>query len=107
MGHGQETDRRRHARYPLNTRVGFYHAPTQREFPARCANISQSGMMMYVPAATPVQPGQPIRVSVDAVYRPELAGLSGEPIDGTVVRVDRMAMMRSGHLAVGVRFRGA
>jgi len=33
-----------------------------------------------------------------------LAGLSGAPIGGTIVRVDRRALLAEGCLAVGVRF---
>jgi len=59
---------------------------------------------MYVPATVPVQPGQTLRVTVGSVSRPEFAGLSEKPVDATVARVDRTALLKSGHLAVGVRF---
>ncbi|MFW6132658.1 MAG: PilZ domain-containing protein [Planctomycetota bacterium] len=104
MPDAQSTERRRHPRHPLVAGVMFRHGPTRRQFPARCADISQGGLKMYVPASTPVQPGQPVRVRVDGVYRPELSRLAHGAVAGTVVRVDRMAMMRTGHLAVGVRF---
>jgi len=97
-------DRRRHPRYPLATSVQFYHGPSQRDFPGRCANISISGMKMYVPAATPVQPGQPIRLSLGSVGRPEFSRLGRGPLDATIVRVDRKALIDEGDLAVGVRF---
>jgi c-di-GMP-binding flagellar brake protein YcgR len=102
-----EADRRQHARHPLTTSVQFFHGPSRREFPARCANISAGGLMMYVPAATPVQPGQPIRVNIGDVSRPELAGLGDGPRDATIVRVNRDALFIAGHLAVGVRFGSA
>jgi len=97
-------DRRRHPRYPLATSVQFYHGPSQRDFPGRCANISLTGIKMYVPAATPVQPGQPIRLSLAGVPGPEFARLGRGPMDATIVRVDRRAMIDEGDLAVGVRF---
>ena len=80
------TERRAHPRYPLPTSVDFFHGPTQRQFPARCADISLGGMLMYVPAATPVRTGQPVRVAVGAVSRPEFLGLGGGPLDATIVR---------------------
>ena len=98
------TERRQHARYPLATSVVVFHGPSRREFPARCADISAGGMMMHVPATTPVQPGQPVRLSVGAVSRPEFASLSFKPVDATIVRVDRSYLLTRGNVAVGVRF---
>lgn len=97
-------ERRKHPRHPLATRVDVFHGPSQRAFPGRCVNISTGGLMMYVPAATPVQPGHPIRLTLGFVGRPEFAGLGDGPVDATIVRVDRDALLTSGHLAVGVRF---
>jgi hypothetical protein len=59
---------------------------------------------MYLPATTPVQPGHPIRLTLGAVSRPEFAGLGARPIDGTIVRVDRDALIKTGRLAVGIKF---
>lgn len=59
---------------------------------------------MYVPVGTPVAPGQPIRVTLGGHSRPEFAGLNGRPVEATIVRVDRQAMLSVGHLPVGVRF---
>ena len=100
----KSADRREHQRYPLATSVQFYHGPSQREFPARSIDISAGGMLMYVPAATPVQPGQAIRLKVGGIGRPEFAGLDENPVDATVIRVNRRALLAGGYLAVGVRF---
>ena len=97
-------DRREHPRHPLATSVQFFHGPSQRDFPARCANISFGGMLMYVPAATPVQPGEPVRLSMGGIGRPEFARLAKGPLDATIVRVDRRALIQEGHIAIGVRF---
>jgi c-di-GMP-binding flagellar brake protein YcgR len=97
-------EKRKHARHPLTTSVQFYHGPSQRTFPGRCADISTGGLMMYVPAAAPVQPGQPIRLTIGSLNRPEFARLSERPIGATIIRVDRQSLLKSGHLAVGVRF---
>ena len=90
-------ERRQHRRFPLTTSVQFYHAPSQRDFPGRCADISAGGMLMYVPATTPLQPGH-------SVNRPEFANLGDSPVEATIVRVDRQALLQAGHLAVGLRF---
>lgn len=59
---------------------------------------------MYVPAATPVQPGHSVRLQMGAVSRPEFAGLADKPVAATVIRVDRRSILSSGHLAIGLRF---
>jgi len=104
MTEASSEDRRKHPRFPLATSVQFYHGPSQRDFPGRCVNISLGGMKMYVPAATPVQPGQPIRLALGSVSRPEFSRLGHGPLQATIVRVDRMAMIEEGDLAIGVRF---
>ena len=101
---GPLKERRVSARYPLATGVRFLHAPSKRDFPARCADISKSGLLMYVPAAAPVRPGQAIRLTLGGIDLEELAGLSNTPIDGMIVRVNRQTLLSKGHLAVGVRF---
>lgn len=97
-------ERRISPRYQLATGIRFLHGPSRRDFPARCVDISKSGLMMYVPAAAPVQPGQTVRLTLGGIDPEELAGLSGTPIEGTIVRVDRQVLLAEGHLAVGVRF---
>jgi len=99
-----QTERRAYPRYPLATSIELYHGPTQRDFPARCANISHGGMLLAVPATVPVRAGQPVRLHIGAVGRPEFAVFGERPVDGTIVRVERAALPRTGHLAVGVRF---
>ena len=97
-------DRRQNPRHPLSTGIQFYHGPSQRDFPARCANISSGGMLMYVPANVPVQPGQPIRLTAGSVNRPEFSGLSERPLEATIVRVDRAGLLNGAQVGVGVRF---
>jgi hypothetical protein len=97
-------ERRAHPRVPIAGSAEFFHGPTQRDFPARCVDISVGGMLMYVPAQTPVQPGHPVRVCVGGINRPEFAPLGQTPVDATVVRVDRQKLLREGQLAVGIRF---
>jgi len=104
MAETEPTEQRMHPRYPLATSVEFFHGPSQREFPARCANISLGGLKMYVPVATPVRPGQAIRLAISGLSRPEFARLGTGPVHATIVRVDRQAMIAEGDLAVGVRF---
>ena len=97
-------ERRRNRRYPLSAGMNFYHAPSQREFPARSVDISKGGMLMHAPISTPLKVGQQLRLTVPGVERPEFAGLSDRTVDGTVVRVDRDGLVEKGCVAVGVMF---
>ena len=104
MQNNSSTERRANRRYPLATSISFYHDQSQRSFPGRCVDVSDGGMMMYIPASSPIQPGQAIRLTVGSVNRPEFAGLSEKPVDATIVRVDRHSLLTFGHLSVGVKF---
>ena len=99
-------ERRLYRRYPLTESVEFFHAPTRRNFPASCRDISRGGMLMYVPATTPVAPGQSVRLRVADGLVPPVAELGGQVIHATVVRVDRRALLAGGHVALAVRFVG-
>lgn len=60
--------------------------------------------MMYIPATSPIQAGQAIRLSVGRISRPEFADLGEGPVDATVVRVDRHSLLTLGHVAVALKF---
>jgi len=99
-------ERRKHPRHTLNTGLHFLHEPSRRRLPGRCENISRGGLKMYVPAGTPVKAGDSIQVSLSAPGRPEFSALGDKPLNASVVRVERQALLSTGHLAVGVRFMG-
>ena len=98
-------ERRRHARYPMSTSLQFHHGPLKRDIPGRSVDVSESGMLMYVPVTTPVRAGQAVYVN--------LAGIGGKPVTGaspvqaTIVRVDRAQMTSKGYLGIGIRFAAA
>ena len=106
MAEARPAERRKHPRHPLATSVQFHHGPSRRDFPGRCVDVSEGGMLMYVPAHVPAQPGHTIRLTVGSLNRPEFEGLNGRPVDATVVRVSRDRLLGSGSLALGVRFLG-
>jgi|TARA_B100001964_G_scaffold209209_1_gene242533 hypothetical protein len=67
-------------------------------------DISDSGMMMYVPATTPVRTGQSVYVNMAGVgWRSANQG----QVLATIVRVDRAAMTSKGYLGVGLEFAAA
>ena len=96
------TERRRYPRVPLVAGVQCRHGPGRQEFPGRCVDISPEGLLMYVPAATPVRVGHTLRVQLGGAERPELGRWSDGPVDATVVRVDRRTLLDVGHVAVGL-----
>ena len=98
-------ERRRHARYPMSTSLQFHHGPSKREVPARSVDVSESGMLMYVPATTPVRAGQAVYVNLaDIGGRPVT---DAAPVQATIVRVDRAEMTGKGYLGIGIRFAAA
>ncbi|HET6430198.1 MAG TPA: PilZ domain-containing protein [Phycisphaerae bacterium] len=97
-------ERRQHIRHPMATTVEMYHGPSGRQFTARTVDMSRGGVLIYLPAATPVAPGHPVLLSIGSPGRPELGGLCDQPVEATIVRVDRNGLLQHGHLPVGVRF---
>ena len=98
MAPSPSTDRRRHRRQPLSAGVQFHHGPSSRDFPGRCVDVSDNGMLLYVPAATPVQAGQAIRLRIGGTEQ------SDQPVQATIVRVDRHRLLSMGYVAVGIEF---
>jgi hypothetical protein len=89
----------------MSTGLQFHHGPTKREVPGRSVDVSDSGMLMYVPALTPVKVGQAVYVNMSNIGSRQAAG-SG-PVQATIVRVDRNQMTSKGYLGIGVRFAAA
>jgi c-di-GMP-binding flagellar brake protein YcgR len=97
-------ERRRSARFPLSASITVHHLPSQRDFPARSVDASQGGMLLYLPAAAPMAPGQQVQLYIPAHDRQELADLSERTLLGRVVRVDRQRLPALGYLPVGIKF---
>jgi|GEM_PF-1295875 len=98
-------ERRRHARYPMSTSLQFHHGPSKRQVPGRSVDVSESGMLMYIPATTPVRTGQAVYVNLAGIAGRPPAGAG--PVQATIVRVDRADMTSKGYLGIGVRFAAA
>ena len=106
MPQGPSADRRQSPRHPLATTVEMFHEPSRRAYPVRSVDISEGGMLLYLPVSVPVDLGQSVRLTVGSEPRPELHGLGLQPREATIVRVDRKGMLRVGYIPVGVRFDG-
>ena len=98
------TERRRHKRHPLSTGLRLLHGPSEREFPSRGIDMSVGGMLMYVPATAPVNPGQRVGLRFEKVDRRELSAFSERTVPANIVRVDRRTLLTAGQLTVGVQF---
>jgi c-di-GMP-binding flagellar brake protein YcgR len=88
----------------MSTGIQFHHGPSKRQVSARSVDISETGMLMYIPATTPVRAGQSVYVNMAG-----LTGRSAQPgqVQATVVRVDRSDMTSKGYLGIGVKFAAA
>ena len=95
-------EQRKHPSRPLPVRVEFHHDASGRDFPARCVDASRGGLLVYVPAATPVKAGDSLRVALSDA--PDEVGEG--PLDATAIRVDRNQLLTAGHIAVGMEFKG-
>ena len=100
-----DNEPRQHTRYPMSTGLQFHHGPSKREVPARSVDVSETGMLMYVPATTPVRTGQAVYVHLAGIGRRSASG--DGPVQATIVRVDREQMTSKGYLGIGLRFAAA
>ncbi|MBL7219398.1 MAG: PilZ domain-containing protein [Phycisphaerae bacterium] len=89
----------------MSTSLQFHHGPSKREVPARSVDISENGMLMYVPAITPVRAGQAVYVDLANIGGRPARGIG--PVQATIVRVDRAEMTSKGYLGIGIRFAAA
>ncbi len=93
------TERRRHPRQASQASLTLHHAASQRDFPARCLDVSDGGLLAAVPLTMPVRVAQEVEVSA---FDPQALG---EPARrAVVVRVERDRLLRQGQLAVALNF---
>lgn len=104
MSSSPVAERRHSSRFPLSVSVTVHHLPSQRDFPARSVDASQGGMLLYLPAAAPMAPGQQVQVYIPSHQREELAELSERTLQAQVVRVDRQRLPALGYVPVGIKF---
>jgi len=64
-------------------------------------------MYLHVPANTPVQAGQAVRLTLGLVACEHLCDLSEQELVATIARVDREALLAEGMVGIGVHFDGA
>jgi hypothetical protein len=102
------SDRRKHQRFPLASSVEVHLSATGRSYPARGVDVSQGGMLVYLPASAPVAAGQELELTViPSPTAPAPAGAANAVARkraGRVIRVDRDSLVRLGHLGVAVQF---
>ena len=104
MSFEPQSERRRHPREKLEVPLRFYHASAQREFPARCIDVSGGGMRVTIPVTTPLSTGQQVQVLRASGKDVQSLFLLDDKIDATVARIDRGGLTTTGQLVVGLKF---
>ena len=128
MSQSNTAERRTHPRRAAQAGIRFYHLASRRELPARMLDLSRGGLSMLVPPSAPIREGESIRIlSLPPVgsYEPQGGGPAGDlgtaggpfgdagprdlerPLDATVLRVDRAALLTTGQVRLAIRFREA
>ncbi|SRR5690554_172120 len=105
MSFEPQSERRKHPREKIEAPLRFYHATVEREFPARCIDVSGGGIGVAIPPTTPVKPGQNVRVLRASGKDVSSLFLADDTIEATVARVDRGGLTTSGQLVVGLAFK--
>ncbi len=104
MRESQKADRRRHRRHPLSAGAQLRHSSSAGDIPGRCVDISDSGVLMYVPISAPVKSGQKISLTLSSIKAGNYVGLNDRPIEARIVRVQRRGVLLTGKLAIGIEF---
>lgn len=76
-------ERRKYPRFSIDLPIEYYRLPSAEKRPARVSNISEGGLMIYVPEKLTI--GQQLRVKIFFLAEPNLAAM--EAI-GEVVWID-------------------
>ena len=93
------TERRRHPRQASRASLTLRHAASRREYPARCVDVSDGGLLAAVPITMPVRIAHEVEVSSF-----ESQALPQPMQRAVVVRVERERLLGQGQLAVALRF---
>ena len=97
-------ERRQHRRYTVQAASRVLHDASGRNFPCQCTDISVGGAYLAVPATMPVRVGHTVRLSGADHFTEQVTDLLGGDLAATVVRVDREALLTTGHVIIAVRF---
>jgi hypothetical protein len=97
-------ERRAHPRLPIPAGLTVEHAASKRSFPARTADLSVSGVAMFVPPTAPVQAGQEVDITFGWFADDTLGDFATQTHKAIIVRVDREPLLTKGHIEVGARF---
>jgi hypothetical protein len=67
-------------------------------------DISESGLMMYVPISTPVKAGQTVRLTMSGIKEGKYVSMNDQPMEAMIVRVARHGLLKIGRITVAVEF---
>jgi len=92
-------DRRRERRRPVEQDCKLFHRPSRRYLPATTRNLSTGGALIEIHSNRPLAAGEAVELLIDLLGGPIL--LEGDPVTGTIVRIDSWDDDRQ---AVALRF---
>ncbi len=98
-------EQRQHVRTELSWPVSVWLPDANRFFNGRSANISKTGVLVSLPMATPVRPGNIVEVNFPR--SPALAKEKGSFArikSGKVVRVERRSILKNASIGVAISF---
>ena len=104
MNSRQTKNRRNYERHPYSADLHFLHSTSNQYFPCRSVDVSTSGMLLQIPARSPVQVGNAIQLHVEPTGQPEWAIIDNQSIPAKIVRIDRAPLLTNGHISIGVQF---
>jgi len=98
-------EQRSNVRATLHWPVSVWLPEANRFFNGHSNNISKGGVLISVPLATPVRPGQSVELNFPrTTVLAEEKGQFSRIKSGRIIRVDRKNMIRDASLAVAVQF---
>ena len=104
MDNLQTKNRRHHERRAQSMDLHFHHSTSDRYFPGRSVDLSAGGMLLQIPARSPVQVGNDIRVHLEPMGQPEWAINNNQSVPAKIVRIDRGPLLTNGRISIGVEF---
>ena len=104
MNSRQTKNRRHHERRTYSTDLHFHHPTSNQYFPCRSVDVSTGGMLLRIPARSPVQVGNAIQLHVEPMGQPEWAINKYWSVPAKIVRIDRAPLLTDGHVSIGVQF---
>jgi hypothetical protein len=98
-------EQRQHVRTELSWPVSVWLPEANRFFNGRSANISKTGVLVSLPMATPVRPGNIVEINFPrSTALAKEKGSFARIKSGKVVRVERRRILKDASIGVAINF---